>query len=1094
MKSLCLSLVSLGAGIMLYSIFMYYKSLTDLKKQLKKEKLFGDWKYTICFILMVFFLIGYVICLAAYAVKVELSMDNLLISLVFFFGAIFVFTMGSMMKRMFSTMKENLELIIARDTVEQKSQTAFSVLEKIWDNIECGISVIDAETREIIDVNPVAARMFGGDKNDIIGKRCHKFLCPAEIGSCPVMDKNQTVDRSERKFITAKGEIIPIIKSVSKIQYKDRLVLLESFTDISNIKKIEEQLINAKSVETAQRTVTAIFESNPHINVMFDGSFKVLDCNPSAIEYMGFRTKEELITGFAERITNSIPPLQSDGKPSLSMTEVLTITARDGCYKDEITLVIGGKTRVIDLDLKRIPYGDSFALLGYMTDLTDIREKEEDLARRTFELEVALGALEAAQRTVAAMFESNPHMNVMFDSNFTVIDCNPMAFKYMGFETKEQMLDGFSERFIKSIPEFQPDGRASLPLVDRLKAAIVDGYTKFGSVLCLNEKTVIVDIELKRIPYGDSFAVVGYIMDLTEMHKLQYDLEEAVKSAKAANQAKSAFLANMSHEIRTPMNSIMGFAELATDKAATPQIKEYLNKITDSTKWLLRIINDILDISKIESGKMALENVPFELHSIFLRCQSVIHPSLTEKGLDLRVYAEPPIGKRLLGDPVRLYQAIMNLLSNAVKFTNAGTVKLSSAIKATNDNSMTVYFEVKDSGIGMTGEQMDKIFEPFIQADSSTTRNYGGTGLGLTITKNIVELMGGKLTVESEPGIGSTFSFELTFETVEATDVIPEYNEINIIEKPDFDGLVLICEDNPMNQQVICEHLARVGLRSVVAENGRIAVEMVRECMQKGQPLFDIIFMDIFMPVMDGIEAASKITKLGTGIPIVAMTANMMSSEMDNYKKSGMYDCVGKPFTTQELWRCLLKHLAPVSVSVVDESSQIKDNNILENKLQLKFASDNQNKFAEIAEALDAGDISLAHRLAHTLKGNAGQIGKTALQKIAAEIEALLKDGNIPAKEQMGYLENEIAAALVELKPLLAKPANRAASDIINADQARMLLEQLEPMLKSFNSESLNLIDKIHAIPGAEELARQIEDYDFESATQTLAELKKGLD
>ena len=855
---------------------------------------------------------------------------------------------------------------------------------------------------------------------------------------------------------------------------------------------VTQRVLNEKELEDTRRTVTAIFESNPHINVMFDSSFKVLDCNPSAIEYMGFRTKEELIAGFTERMISSIPPLQWDGKPSLSMAEVLTATVKDGYYKDEITLVIGGKTKTIDLELKRIPYGDSFALLGYMTDLTYVREKEDALARRTSELETAVNALETAQKTVTAIFESNPHVNIMFDDSLTVIDCNPAAVRYMGFETKSELLSGFAEKMAKSIPDLQPDGRPSIPMSERLKAAVVDGYTKFESVLCINEKTVIAEIELKRIPYGDSFAVVGYMLDLTTSHKLQKDLQAALGSAEAANKAKSAFLANMSHEIRTPMNSIMGFAELALDKAASPPVKDYLAKITDSTKWLLQIINDILDISKIESGKIELENVPFDLHRVFIRCQSVIYPSVTEKGLDLRVYAEPPIGKRLLGDPVRLYQAFMNLLSNAVKFTDTGTVKLSSAIKCSDDDSMTIYFEVKDSGIGMTAEQMARIFDPFMQADSSTTRNYGGTGLGLAITKNIIELMGGKLTVESEPGAGSTFSFELVFDTIEAPEAAPEYSEIGIIEKPAFDGLVLVCEDNPMNQQVICDHLARVGLNTVIAENGKTGVEMVQERIKNGQTPFDIIFMDVFMPVMDGIEASSKITALGTGTPIVAMTANMMSNELDNYKKCGMEDCVGKPFTAQELWRCLLNHLTPVSISAVDESAETKDNDELQTKLRIKFVKDNQNKYSDIAKAIDARDVTLAHRLAHTLKGNAGQIGKTALQDAAAAVEALLKDGAIPVEsDSMNRLKAELDVVLDELKSLYDESAENGRIENLDAESVRALFERLEPMLENINPECVNLVDEIRSVSGAEELAQQIEDYDFESAARTLTEIKK---
>jgi len=578
--------------------------------------------------------------------------------------------------------------------------------------------------------------------------------------------------------------------------------------------------------------------------------------------------------------------------------------------------------------------------------------------------------------------------------------------------------------------------------------------------------------------------VAFYLILLIRTQKLS-------ESAMAASQAKSAFLATMSHEIRTPMNSILGFAELALDKAISSQVKEYLGKITDNTQWLLRIINDILDISKIESGKMELENAPFDLNNIITRCQTVIHPSVTEKGLDLCVYAEPLTGKRLLGDPVRLYQALMNLLTNAVKFTKTGTIYLSSGIKASNNNSVTIFFEIKDSGIGMTVEQINKVFDPFVQADSSTTRNYGGTGLGLPITKNIVELMGGQLVVASTPGSGSTFSFELTFEAIETTIDTPEYTEINAVVNPTFDGLILVCEDNPMNQQVICEHLARVGLRSVIAENGMIGVEMVGERMEKGQPPFDMIFMDIFMPVMDGVEASEKITALGTGTPIVAMTANVMTGELENYKKCGMSDCVGKPFTTQELWRCLLKYLTPVSFSDVDEAEQTRDNDELQRKLCIKFARDNQTTYREITEAIATGDMTLAHRLAHTLKGNAGQIKKAALQNAAAEIEALLKDGVIPGKEQMESLKTELLLVLVELNPLLEVSAKQTAMGALPAYQARSLFERLTPMLENINPECVYLLDEIRAVPGTEVLAQQIEDYDFESAARTLVEIEK---
>jgi CheY-like chemotaxis protein len=384
-------------------------------------------------------------------------------------------------------------------------------------------------------------------------------------------------------------------------------------------------------------------------------------------------------------------------------------------------------------------------------------------------------------------------------------------------------------------------------------------------------------------------------------------MEEA---ALAASRSKSVFLANMSHEIRTPMNSIVGFSEFALDEDASPKMRDYLTKIQINAELLLQIINDILDISKIEFGKMELEKIPFDMHELLAGCRALITPKAAEKEIALHFYAEPIIGKKPLGDPTRLRQVFVNLLSNAVKFTNSGVVILNAKVIEKSERTIKMYFEVKDSGIGMTPEQIEKIFDPFMQAETGTTRQYGGTGLGLVITKSIVELMGGTLSVESAPGIGSKFSFDITFDTIDIDeDRLEKKIALNELEKPLFEGEVLLCEDNVMNQQVICEHLARVGFKTVVAENGKIGVEMVKDRREKGEKQFDLIFMDIHMPVMDGIEASTKIIELDAGIPIVAMTANIMSGDLEKYKQSGMSDFIGKPFTSQELWRCLLKYI-----------------------------------------------------------------------------------------------------------------------------------------------------------------------------------------
>ena len=594
--------------------------------------------------------------------------------------------------------------------------------------------------------------------------------------------------------------------------------------------------------------------------------------------------------------------------------------------------------------------------------------------------------------------------------------------------------------------------------------------------------------ETVRDENGKALRVMGALKDITEAKDILHEIEMRRTEAEAANRAKSSFLANMSHEIRTPMNSIIGFSELAQDDDIPPKTREYLTRINTSAKGLLQIVNDILDLSKIESGNMELEKIPFDIHELFRSCESLVSPRAIEKNIDLYFYAESTVRKRLRGDPTKLRQVLVNLLSNAIKFTDAGMVSLFVNVVGNAEASTALRFEVKDTGIGMTSVQIAKIFDPFTQADISTTRRYGGTGLGLTISKNILEMMGSRLEIDSTPGIGSKVCFSVTFDTADEAGELPDnFVVANEVEKPLFEGNVLVCEDNHMNQQVINEHLAKVGLNVEIVETGIKGVNMVQKRIDNGEKPYDLILMDIHMPEMDGIEATRRILALHAETPIVAMTANIMTQDIDNYEKLGMKDYVGKPFTSHELWRCLLRHLKPVSLTYAADGG-----NDFQNQLKMEFAKSNQFKFNEIKDAIAAGNGKLAHRLAHTLKSNAGLIGKAALQAAAADVEyALANEAYLVSEAQLTFLETELAKVLDELGPLLDETISSVASTLLNADQTMTLFEILEPMLISRNPGALNHLDAIRGVSGAEMLARQIEEYEFKAALITLKELKR---
>jgi len=708
------------------------------------------------------------------------------------------------------------------------------------------------------------------------------------------------------------------------------------------------------------------------------------------------------------------------------------------------------------------------------------RKKKERLERlvkkRTQELELKSNML-------ITVMDCIPSFVFCKDMNLKFTQCNASVEKY--FKVREEDILGKDEVALGFLPQ-------ELELFNQYNRKVIEEGVAIEIEYPVSHSDGTKYLfEITLVPHIFNGAVIGLVGVAYDVTKRKA-IEEA---ALAASRSKSAFLANMSHEIRTPMNSIVGFSELALSDTVSLKTKDYLKKILENTEWLLHIINDILDISKIEAGQMTLEKIPFDLHDIFERCQTVIATKTSEKGISLYCYAEPSVGRKLMGDPTRLRQVLINLLSNAVKFTNVGTVKLYSSIKHSTDTNTTIYFEVKDSGIGITREQIEKIFEPFVQADNSVTRRYGGTGLGLTITKNIIELMGGKLNVESIPKVGSKFSFEITFDTIEARADIPTKEIIiNTSEKPNFTGEVLVCEDNRMNQMVIFEHLERVGIKPIIADNGKIGFDMVFDRMQKGAKLFDLIFMDIQMPVMDGLETASKIVQLNTGIPIVAMTANVMSNDIEIYKTHGMPDCIGKPFTTHELWRCLAKYLTPSHLGGASKKNN-EDDNKLQKRLQLTFVKDNQKKYQEIRDAIDNNDIKLANRLAHTLKSSAGLIGEPFLQNAAADVEAMLKDGNNNVTDEAwNALEHELNQVLKELEPLLSKAQDAVPDKILNASEALSLLNKLKPMLANMNPESINLLDEIRSIPGTEELAKHIEEFEFKPALEILCELIKKME
>ena len=453
-------------------------------------------------------------------------------------------------------------------------------------------------------------------------------------------------------------------------------------------------------------------------------------------------------------------------------------------------------------------------------------------------------------------------------------------------------------------PLTQPDGGNSAELrTQREREAMEQGMARFEFMLqTKDDELAPCEITLVRITYHRKPALLVLIHDLRHQKKNEMALREAKEQAESASKAKTDFLTNMSHEIRTPMNAVLGYAHLCLASGLNDEQRRMMLKLQAAAMGLLAILNDILDIAKIEAGKLEVEQVPFSLTEVIMTQQQLHSPITESKNLHFLVRIDDRAPDMVIGDSVRLQQVLTNLISNAIKFTSEGEVQLELNRLEDTPTSSTLHFAVSDTGIGMTPEQCGRVFDTFIQADSSTTRKHGGTGLGLPISRQLVQLMGGEdLYVSSTPNVGSIFSFTLTLPKAEESTEFLSDRQSDIEELPLLGVRVLLTEDNEMNQDIAISLLEGAGAEVRLAVNGEEAVRMVQE-----EP-FDLVLMDILMPVMDGLTAAKHIREIGKDqpelsiLPIIAMTANAMAEDRNRSILAGMDGHITKPVDPKAL-------------------------------------------------------------------------------------------------------------------------------------------------------------------------------------------------
>jgi PAS domain S-box-containing protein len=819
------------------------------------------------------------------------------------------------------------------------------------------------------------------------------------------------------------GELIPFDVTVARVKYKGEDVA------ISYAQDMRERNAAIEKIREADDRAKVMIEQAPLVIMLWDKDANILDINQEALGILGLSSKQDYIDRFFE-----LAPSQLNGMTSQEAAKMLiTKTLETGHERIEWTQIhaVTGEAIPFDSTLVRIKCKDEYIMMSYGVDM---RERNAAIAK-----------MREADERAQIMLEQAPLIALLWDDSFHLIDCNQEAVKIFGLASKKEV----AERFFKLLPEYQPDGMTSQELFQKAQTLIFKEKAELVHIeLTMNHavtgEAIPFDITLVRIKYKDEYAVLSYGMDLRERNAI-VQLARQQAEAEAASRAKSSFLATMSHEMRTPMNAIIGMTSIGKNTSDTERKDYAFKKIDDAAVHLLSVINDVLDISKIEANKLELAPIEFNFERMLQKIVNIINFRMDEKHQKFTVNIDRKIPRFVVVDDHRLSQVILNLLSNAVKFSpEHGEISLKVSLIDEKDGICELCIEVSDNGIGISHEQKSKLFNAFQQADSGISREFGGTGLGLSISKHIVELMGGKIWVESEYGKGSLFIFTVNVERgkknitsmlapginwgnmhilvvdderevcayfedlsgqlglncrtapsgFDAYSIIEEHGAFDIYfidwRMPGMDGMeltrkikahdqtrpsvvvmissvdwavikdtaldagvskyllkplfsssiidcineclgldtagdedsdinssgrfagkkLLVVEDVEINREIMISLLEDTGIDIECAQNGLEAVEMVAASPDK----YDIIFMDVQMPKMDGLEATRLIRTLTVqrtkSLPIIALTAHVFKSDIEECLAAGMNDHIGKPLDIDDVIKKLTRYLS----------------------------------------------------------------------------------------------------------------------------------------------------------------------------------------
>ncbi len=975
----------------------------------------------------------------------------------------------------------------------------------------------------IIDCNPAALTLLGyTDRSEIVGKT------PGNRGTYDPGDPRDADMRAAERIKSAlAGDPQHFEWSARKTDGAE-VVLDVHLTRVDiggrpHVQAIARDITERKKAEAAlneeRRLRDTLQDANPGISYAMDANGYFTFWNKNFEKATG-RSAAEL------KHLNAADLFEGEDRAHIIERITQTFVSGGGDAEAELIAKDGRRTRFYFTG-RRIEMGGQPILVGAGVDVSPLKAAEHQLRVLNEELEARVTQSTAdLQTSYAKLRDTEFAMDTVgigihwvdFQSG-RFIDANRFAAELLGY-TQAELL----ERTVSDIdPHFPPE--AFMEMGERIRQ---QGYLKFETEQ-IRRNGCFVPVEM-TVYYHESVGepprLISFMLDITERKRIELELRQAKAAAEAASTAKSAFLANMSHEIRTPLNAILGLNHLMQASTVTPEQSERLKKMEVASRHLLSIINDILDLSKIEAGRLELETGNFHLSAVIDNVASMIRETVNHKGLDLEVDPDG-VPLWLRGDVTRLRQALLNLASNAVKFTERGRIAIRALLLDAQGDTLQVRFEVEDSGIGLTPEQQARLFQNFQQADSSTSRKYGGTGLGLSLSKRLIEMMGGEVGVRSTAGEGSTFWFTVALQRGHGP--MPKMTDVESTQAAELrlreghrGARILLAEDNPINTEVVSQIIHAAGLDIIAARNGRDALEMA------SQDSFDLILMDMQIPVMDGVEATQAIRCLPAHAhtPILALTANAFAEDRHACLEAGMNDVLTKPVEPATLYEALARWLppgsgAPVVVvappapsSTATELDALRRNPGVDVERGLLFLGGKADKYLKLLKhfvqthnddmtaltaRIAAGDRVTAQRIAHSLKGAAGTLGLIALAEVSTRLDTCLKQEQALTehRDALRRMSEEFAVAWTSL--LSAMPAAPADAPVwTDPEVMQSTLAMLDTLLDQNDIAALAHFDK-HSAPLRAELGhdfalleRQIKQFDFDLALATLRNRRKG--